>query len=57
VNVVLTISGDDVIGYNLCISPTGYFSSDYWYGNIDLAYNAAIELFDVGKDRWHLIMK
>ena len=53
--VELEIQGDDLDGYNLVMSPTGFFTADTWHQTKDDALLAALELFGVARDAWSSI--
>ena len=48
----LAIEGDDKQGYHLIMSPTGFFTADYWYATQDEAVSSASELFGVSSKHW-----
>ena len=50
--VELEIQGDDRNGYNLVMSPTGFFTADSWHQTKDDALLSALELFGVAQDEW-----
>ncbi len=50
--VELEIQGDDRNGYNLLMSPAGYFAADSWHETKDAALLSALELFGVSGNDW-----
>jgi hypothetical protein len=48
----LEIQGDEKNGYNLVMSPEGFFSADYWYKTKEEAIESAEELFNVTRSEW-----
>jgi hypothetical protein len=52
--VRLEIQGNDAHGYNLIMSPAGFFSADYWYETFEDALASAEELFGVGRRDWDM---
>jgi hypothetical protein len=50
--VAIEIQGDDRDGYHLVMSPSGFFTADYWYQTMQEALDAAEELFGVCHDKW-----
>ena len=50
--VDLEIEGDDQNGYNLVMSPAGFFTADEWYESKDAALAAASKLFGVAHKQW-----
>lgn len=48
----LEIQGDDQNGYNLVMSPEGFFTADYWYESLQEAKESAKELFGVTEREW-----
>ncbi len=53
--VELEIQGTYRNGYNLVMSPDGFFTADYWYKTIDEAFVAGQELFSVSKTQWRKV--
>lgn len=53
--VELEIQGTERDGYNLVMSPDGYFTADYWYKTIEEAFEAGQELFSVAKKQWRKV--
>ena len=53
--VDLEIQGSDRDGCHLVMSPDGFFTADYWYENIDEAFEAGYEFFSVSRDQWHKV--
>lgn len=50
--VSLEIQGDQRNGYHLVMSPTGFFTADYWYETKNDALENAEELFGVDPNSW-----
>lgn len=50
--VELEIQGDDRNGYNLVMSPTGFFTADSWHPTKQDALDAACEIFGVSQAEW-----
>jgi hypothetical protein len=48
----LEIVGDNKNGYNLVMSPAGFFTADHWYESKDDALAAASELFGLARESW-----
>ena len=48
----LEIQGDEKNGYNLVMSPEGFFTADYWFETKGEALESAEELFGVTKSEW-----
>jgi len=48
----LEIQGDDKNGYNLVMTPEGFFTADYWYMSLQEAMESAEELFGVSTAEW-----
>jgi hypothetical protein len=55
--VNLEIQGSNRDGYNLVMSPDGFFTADYWYETLDEAFEAGFDLFSVSKEQWKEILK
>ena len=50
--VQLEIQGDDRNGYNLVMSPEGFFTADSWHPTKNDAIDAACEIFGVSETSW-----
>jgi hypothetical protein len=50
--VNLEIQGTTKSGYNLVMSPKGFFTADYWFSTLEEAYEDAEEMFGVKKEEW-----
>ena len=50
--IELEIQGDEINGYNLVMSPEGFFTADYWYETKEEAMESAEELFGVTRLEW-----
>jgi hypothetical protein len=48
----LEIQGDEKNGYNLVMSPEGFFTADNWYKSLQEAKKSAEELFGVTDKEW-----
>jgi len=48
----LEIQGTEKDGYNLVMSPEGFFTADYWYETQKEAIESAEELFGVKEAEW-----
>lgn len=48
----IEIQGDDNNGYNLVMSPEGFFTADYWYESLEVAKESASDLFGVTESEW-----
>jgi len=51
-SVELEMSGDERSGYNLVMSPSGFFSADSWHPTRHDALEAAFEIFGVDPKNW-----
>lgn len=51
-NCTVVIEGDDRNGYNLVMSPVGFFASDQWYKTLQEALADADELFGIHPNAW-----
>lgn len=50
--VRLEIQGDKRNGYNLVMSPEGFFTADSWHPTQQDALDSAYDLFHVPQDAW-----
>ena len=50
--ISLEIQGNQKHGYHLVMSPSGFFTADYWYETKKDALENAEELFGIGPDDW-----
>ena len=48
----LQIQGDEKGGYNLVMSPAGFFTADEWYESKDDVLAVASELFGLDRESW-----
>ncbi len=51
-DVSLEIQGNKQNGYHLVMSPSGFFTADYWYATKQEALIGAEEIFGVSKNEW-----
>jgi hypothetical protein len=53
--VALEIQGNDKRGYNLVMSPAGFFTADNWHESLPEAMESAQEMFGVGPEQWEVV--
>lgn len=50
--IKLEIQGTDRNGYILVMSPSGFFTADYWYPTKQDALDDAFEIFSAARNAW-----